>query len=312
MLTYKDLLDKVQLKTVEQKKDFGRFVFEPLPVGFGHTLGSVLRRTLLSSIPGAAVTQVKIDGATHPFTTLPGVREDVVDLLLNIKKIRLKIFNNQPVILKLDHSGTGEIKAGDLEVVGDGEVVNTGLLLATLTDKKSKLSMELTAESGVGYESAEEHAVNKVGVIPLDSVFSPVTEVSYRVGLARFGQETTLDSLEVEIKTDGTVVPSEALKTASTILQDFFAAFSHEKEEEALTSAAEKPEDKGSSLGEQELGVALEDLGLSTRTTNALLKAKIKNLGELVSKKDELSKIKGLGQKGIGEILELLKKQDWK
>lgn len=318
MFNYKDLLEKAQLKVVSEKDNYGKFVFEPLPVGFGNTLGSSLRRTLLSSISGAAVTQVKIEGITHPFTTVPGLREDVVDLLLNLKGIRLKIFNDQPVILKVSATGPGVVKDSDLELIGDGELVKQGIVLATLADKKSKLNLELTAEIGVGYVSAEEHATNKIGLLPVDSIFSPVRNVSYSVGSTRLGQVTSLDSLTVEITTDGTVSPRDALQTSCEILKNFFTLFAGtpqteetEKSQPKGTPAVKGEAAKGN-LPSEEAAVVLEDLGLSTRTTNALLRAKIKTLGDLAAKKENLSKIKGLGQKGISEITQLFAKQGWK
>lgn len=314
MSVYNELLEKSALKVVEEKENFGKFSFEPLPVGFGHTLGTVLRRVLLSSIKGAAVTHAKIEGVTHPFTTVPGVREDVVELLLNIKKIRLKIFNDQPVVLKLSATGPGKVTASDLEVVGDGEVINKDLVIANLADKKSKLSLELTCESGVGYEPSESHPSNKIGVIPVDSVFTPVTNVSYKVGSARLGQITSLDNMLLDVTTDGTVTPQEALKMSCDILRDFFTTFASPKvevkEEKGVEASALSS--KEVKINGEEASVSLEDLGLSTRTTNALLRAKVKTLGDLVGKKEELGKIKGLGQKGITEITELLSKQDWK
>ncbi len=318
MLNYKDLLEKAQLKVVAEKDNYGKFVFDPLPVGFGHTLGSSLRRTLLSSIPGAAVTQVKIEGVTHPFTTVPGLREDVVDLILNLKGIRLRIFNDQPVVLKVSATGPGVVKDSDLELVGDGELVEQGIVLATLADKKSKLNLELTAETGAGYVSAEEHATNKIGLIPVDSVFSPVRNVSYSVGLTRLGQATSLDSLTVEITTDGTVSPRDALRKSCEILKNFFTLFAGtpQTEEEEKVKEKEVSVGKGESakagLGSDEAAVVLEDLGLSTRTTNALLRAKVKTLGELAAKKESLPKVKGLGQKGLSEITQLFAKQGWK
>lgn len=320
MLSYSDLLEKVQLKIVEEKGNSARFIFEPLPVGFGHTLGSNLRRVLLSSIPGAAVTQVKIEGVNHAFTTVPGVREDVVDLLLNIKKIRLRIFNDQPVVLKVATTGPGKVSDADLEVTGEGEIIKQNITLATLADKKSKFSLELTAERGVGYETAEEHPTNKIGIIPVDSVFSPVLNVSYSVGSARLGQATNLDSLTVEILTDGTVKPTEALKKSSEILSNFFNLFAgtpksvgdDEVTSKATAAKKEGGAPAGTTLPAEEAGVTLEDLGLSTRTTNALLKARVKNLGDLSERRHSLSKIKGLGQKGLAEINQLFAKEGWK
>lgn len=316
MKVYKEILDKTVLKVVEEKGSYGKFVFEPLPVGFGHTLGSVLRRALLSSIKGAAVTHAKFEGVTHPFTTIPGVREDVVELLLNVKKIRLKIFNEQPLILRLSKSGPGVVKAGDLEVVGEGEVLNRDLVLANLADKKSKLNLELTCESGVGFEPSEDHPSNKIGLIPVDSIFTPVVNVSYSVGLTRLGQMASLDSLVLEVQTDGTTSPADALKVSCDVLRDFFTVFAAPKKEEVVEGNEDEAMSKVSGpdvqVNGEEAAVSLEDLGLSTRTTNALLKAKLKTLGDLVSKRQDLGKIKGLGQKGISELTELMSKQGWK
>lgn len=315
MQLYKEILDKAGLKVVEENGNFGKFVFEPLPVGFGYTLGSVVRRVLLSSIKGAAVTHAKFDGVNHPFTTIPGVREDVVELILNIKKLRLKIFNDQPVILKLAATGPGAIKASDLEVVGEGEVTNRSLVLANLADKKSKLNLELTCEVGVGFEASEDHPSNKIGVIPVDSIFTPIVNVSYKVGSARLGQVSSLDSLALEITTDGTTTPLKALKISCDILRDFFSTFAEPKKEvavEGVLEAGKAESAKEVKINREEAAVSLEDLGLSTRTTNALLKSKVKTLGDLLGKREELGKIKGLGQKGINEIMELLAKQEWK
>lgn len=314
MLAFSELLDQVQLKTSQEKENLSRFVFGPLPVGFGHTLGSVLRRTLLSSIPGAAVTQFKVEGVSHPFMAVPGIREDVIEFILNIKRIRLRIFNNQPVILKATVSGLKPFRACDLEVVGEAEVVSQDLVLANPTDKKTKLIVELTAEPGVGYETAEEHASNKIGVIPVDSIFTPVTSVSYSVGQARLGQVTNLDSLILDVGTDGTIEPEAAVRQACDTLRDFFSVFNLERksEDQAVSKLEAEAGLPAAVVGAKDALVSVEDLGLSTRTVNALLRSKIKNLGDLSSRRDELGKVKGLGQKGLGEIKDLMEKQSWK
>lgn len=305
-----ELLGKLRIDTVEEKEGYSKFVFEPLPVGYGQTLGNSLRRVLLSSLSGAAVTYAKIEGVSHQFTTIPGVKEDVIDLIQNFKKIRLRIHNNQPVILKLEANGPKKVMAGDFEVIGSGEIVNKDLEIVNLADKKTKISLELTAEPGFGYVPAEEHQTAKIGVIPVDSIFTPVTHVSYKVEQTRLGQATNLDKLILEVTADKTITPFEAVKTAASILIDFFKIIEGGQslvEEDTIS----KKEEKKRKVSEADLNVPVEDLGLSTRTANALVKAKIKTLGELSGKgSDDFGKIKGLGEKGVGEIEDLLKKHD--
>ena len=318
MITYKELLPKVSLKLIGKKENSAVFSFEPLPVGYGHTLGSVLRRVLLSSIPGSAVTRLKIEGISQPFSTIPGVREDVIEIVLNVKKIRLKIFNDQPAILKATKSGPGQLKVSDFEVVGDGELINNDLVIANLADKKTKVSFELTAEPGVGFETAEEHPSNKIGVIPVDSIFTPIVNVSYSVEQARLGQATNLESLKIEIETDGTVDPETALNKSCGILEKFFAVFAKGTGDDLLPQVGQEEGvvDVASGIEKdldvKEAGVPIEELGLSTRTTNALVRSKIKTLGDLFSKKGDLVKVKGLGQKGLSEVGDLLTKQGWR
>ena len=308
-MTPYELLGKLKIEKVEEKESFGRYVLEPLPVGYGQTLGNSLRRTLLSSLPGAAVTYAKIEGASHQFSTLPGIKEDVIDLIQNFKKIRLRIHNNQPVILKLEGSGPKKILASEFEVIGSGEVVNKDLEIANLADKKTKLALELTAEPGFGYVPSEEHQTVKIGVIPIDSIFTPVLHVSYKVEQTRLGQATTLERLVLEITTDKTVEPAEALKAAASVLVSYFKAIEVGESVGLLEDVAKK-EEKKSKVSDADLSTSVEDLGLSTRTSNALVKAKVKNLSDLSGKSStDTAKIKGLGEKGIGEIDDLLKKQ---
>lgn len=309
------LMPLLKIAAAEEKANYGRFVLEPLPTGYGHTLGNALRRVLLSSLPGAAVTQFRIEGAPHQFSTLPGVKEDVVQLSLNFKKIRLKIYDENPVTLKLDTKGPKEVRAGDLEVFGNAEVVNKDLLLATLADNKSQLSLELTAEMGVGYVPCEERPTGKIGAIALDSIFTPVTSAVYTVESTRVGRETNLDRLVLEIGCDGTIAPSEALKTAAVILLDYFKIVSGEEVVSENRNAGKKEEgvSKDPVLTEVEKKTSVEDLGLSTRTTNALLAGKIKILGDLVNQKPEdLTKLRGFGQKAVSEVEKLLSKQSWR
>lgn len=309
------LIPLLKITTVEEKTNYGRFFIEPLPTGYGHTLGNALRRVLLSSLPGAAVTQFRIEGVSHQFSTLPGVKEDVVQLSLNFKKIRLKIYNENPVTLKLEVKGPREVRAGELEILGDAEVVNKDLLLATLADSKTKLSLELTAETGVGYVPAEERPTGRIGVVALDSIFTPVTAALYTVEPTRVGRETNLDRLVLEISCDETLLPSEALKKATLILLDYFKIIGGEKVTFEVPAEEKKGETNapGLVLSEVEKKLPIEDLGLSTRTTNALLTGKIKTLGELVSQRPEdLIKLRGFGQKAVSEVEKLLSKQGWR
>lgn len=305
-----ELLAKLRIDRSEEGPDFGRYTLEPLPVGFGQTLGNSLRRVLYSSLPGAAVTFAKIEGVPHQFSTVPGTKEDVIDLVQNFKRIRIKIHNNQPVILKLETTGPGKVYAKDFELIGSGEIVNQNLEIATLADRKSKLSIELTAEPGFGYVPSEERPTAKIGVIPVDSIFTPVSHVSYKVEQTRLGHQTNLEKLVIEIKTDGTITPDEALKSSARVLIDYFQTVENGG---SVTPDAEKGrvEEKSRKSGTVDLNVPVEDLGLSTRTTNALVKSKVKTLGDLAEKKaEDLAKTRGLGEKGIGEIEDLLKKHD--
>lgn len=295
----------IKIKVEEEKKGYGKFIIEPLPQGYGHTLGNALRRVLLSSLPGAAITQVKFTGVPHQFSTIPGVSEDVVDLTLNLKKIRLKIFAENPVVIKLLAQGPKEVKAGDLEVPPEAEVVNKNLHLATLADKKTKLEVELIAEPGVGYVPSKEREITKIGVIPLDAIFTPILLVSYQVELTRVGQITNLDRLILEITTDETITPKEALKKASEILTSFFARLESGKKE--IKKEVPKEEKK---IPPRQKQILIEELDLPTRVVNALERAEIKTVGNLVEKSgQELEKLRGLGEKSVKVIKKALKKE---
>lgn len=307
----REFLPLLKIETVEKKGNYTRFAFEPLPAGFGHTLGNALRRVLLSSLPGAAVIQFKIEGINHQFSAIDGVREDVVEFSLNVKKIRLKIFDENPITLKISARGPKEVKAGDLEVLGNGEIVNKDLHLCSLADGKAKIDLEMAAERGVGYQASEEKETTKIGIIPVDSIFTPVTAVAYKVEATRLGRRMGLDRLTLEITTDGTLTPYEALNEASLILVDYFRVVSGEKIEGEKEAKEERKSE--SWLSPEERKTSVEDLGLATRTANAVLRGKIETLGDLAgAKTEELSRIRGLGKKGLSEIetlLEKLKKQ---
>ncbi len=305
------LINLLKIKTEEEKANYGKFVFEPLPTGYADTIGNALRRVLLSSLPGAAVTQMRIDGVPHQFTSVPGVKEDTVQLSLNVKKIRIKIFDDNPVTLKVDVKGPKDVTAGDFEVLGNAEIVNKDLHLATLADSKTRFCVELTAEKGIGYVASEERPSGKIGVLVLDSVYSPVTSAVYTTEPTRVGRETDLDRLVLEITTDGTISAPDALKKVSMIILEYFKVISGERVIEETPAAPALL--TTTALSESERKMPIEDLGLSTRTTNAILSGKIKTLEELLTKgDDELLKLRGFGQKAVSEVDKLLKKQGWR
>ena len=253
---------------------------------------------------------MKIEGVNHQFSTIPGMREDIVEVCLNTKKIRIKIHDDNPVTLKLEVKGPKEVKAGDLEILGNGEIVNKDLYLFSLSDNKSKVSLEMIAERGFGYVTSEEKEISKIGVIPVDSIFTPVTAVAYKVEAARLGRRTNLDRLILEVTTDGTVPAQEALKFSSRLLVEYFQMVSGDKVND-FSHENDKVAPAKTELSAEERSTPLEDLGLSTRTTNALMKGKIHTLGELSGlDAEKLGKVRGLGEKGLTEIEKLLKRQD--
>ena len=210
-------------KEVKATVDFGEFVIEPLEPGYGHTVGNALRRVLLASISGSAVTSVKISGVRHKFSAIPGVKENVVDILLNIKRLNLKMLDSKPnSVIKLSVRGSKEVTSSDLELPEDVELVDKDSYICSLSDKKSKLDMELTVERGMGYSVSEERKSSTLGVIPTDAIFSPIKRVNYSVEATRVGRETNLDRLILQIWTNGTIHPREALDEASRILTSYF------------------------------------------------------------------------------------------
>lgn len=300
--------ENLKIKEVKEEGNIGVYSFEPLPTGFGYTLGNALRRVLLTSIEGAAVTQIKIPSVSHQFTTIPGIKEDVVELTLNLKKLRFKLHSDDLVIAGISKKGGGKVTAKDIEVPGELEIMNKDQHIATLADSKSKLDIELTVESGVGYSPMEDRQTSKVGVIVLDAMFSPIISANYHVEPARFGEKTDLDKINVTIETDGSITPKEAIVKASKILKDYYSVFEiwqtePEEEEKPLISPGSKlPED-----------VSVEELPLQTRTINALRKSKIETLHQLADRSDEeLADIKNVGEKSLTEIKDLLEKEGFR
>jgi DNA-directed RNA polymerase subunit alpha len=291
-----------QIKKEEETADHGLFVIEPLEQGYGHTVGNALRRVLLSSLSGAAVTQVKVSGVKHKFTTLEGMKEDIVELILNIKQIRVKYDGDKPVKLNLEKTGPGQVVAGDIESSGGAEVVNKDLILATLADKKSQLKAELVVESGYGYLPTSGREAEKLGVILVDAAFSPVTRVNYKVEATRVGRRTDLDRLILEIFTDGSIKPSEALKKSAQILIDFFTQ---------IVKPKKMPETKAEDEAPSEiLGFTLEEIEIPTRIANALRKSGYETVGDLTAcTPTELAKVKNLGEKSLEVVKQALVKK---
>ena len=300
------MLKQYELKftKVSENKNSAVFSFEPLPTGFGQTLGSVLRRVALTSITGGAVTSFRIPGVTHQFTSIDGVKEDLVDFSLNLKQLRFKVHSEGVFTAKISKKGPGVVTASDLEVSSEVEVINTDAVIATLADKNSSLELELTIERGIGYSPVEGRENSKLGSVLVDAIFSPVVNVSYSVESARVGRQSGLDKLVIEVQTDGTVKPMEVIKSSASILRYFFEKFSNAPENSQdinslfqHTSSAEAKSDNSS----------VDDLPLPTRTINALKKHGINSLSDLRTKSDEeISDIKNLGEKSIEEIKKLL------
>lgn len=293
-----------KIKPEVKNTNYGKFVISPLAQGYGHTLGNSLRRVLLSSLAGAAVTEVKIKGLRHQFSTLPGVSEDMVEIILNIKKIRLKLEEEEPVKIVLSAQGPGEVKAGSIKTPPRVKIVNKDLVLATLNGKKTKIEITMRVEKGLGYVPSEERKAEETGAIPIDSIFTPVTRVNYRVEETRVGRMTNLDKLILEVWTDGTIDPLKAVKKAAQIIVAYFRQIYVPKEPVKEKGAVD------SLLSEAILKTTIEEMELPTRVANALIRSGIKNLSQVLAvKKEKLLKIKNLGAKSVSLIEKKLKEK---
>jgi DNA-directed RNA polymerase subunit alpha len=293
-----------QRPTIEEDSladDRSKFIIEPLEPGFGYTLGNTMRRTLLSRVPGAAITSVRIDGVQHEFSTMEGVVEDVVDFILNLKQVVLRIDVDEPQTLYLSAKGKGEVTAGDLKAPADVEVVNGDLHLATLA-ASGKLEVELTAERGVGYRSAEaNNQSDTIGVIPIDSIFSPVRKVAYRVENTQVGQRTDFDRLVLDVETDGSITPSEGVSSAGGTLKNLFELIADMDDYDALVPAEVAPVEVS---GQEHLDLPIEALDLSERPRNCLRRAQVQTVGELIEKSEEdLLNVTNFGQKSLEEVV---------
>ncbi len=291
-----------QIECQESTEKYGRFVAEPLEKGFGTTLGNALRRVLLSSLPGAAVTWVRIEGAQHEFATIPHMKEDVIEFLLNVKALRLRLLTSRSGRLTLEVSGEGRVLAGDIQPSADFEVVNPELHLATLDSSEAKLMVEFNVEQGRGYVPAGQEDELPIGVIPVDAIFTPIRRVNYAVEPARVGQET--ERLILEVWTDGTIAPMEAVSQAAKILIEQFQLF---------YELARLPQRVGEQMPRlliplEQYNIPIEQLTLSVRTFNCLKRAGITKVGELVERgEQELLTIRNFGQKALEEVREQLK-----
>ncbi len=279
----------------ERRDNYAKFVIEPLERGFGITLGNALRRVLLSSIPGAAVTYMKIDGVLHEFSTIPGMVEDTIALMLNLKGLPVKLNSDEPKVLTLAVSGAREVTAGDIVPDADVEVLDPSYRLATLSAKDAKLTMEIGVEKGRGYVMADRqrNVEHMIGLIPLDSIFSPIRKVNFTVDDTRVGQSVDFDRLTVEVETNGSITPDEALSTAATIMQeqlDLFVSFTNRAE-----PLPEAPPN--------EWDIPVETLNLSVRSFNCLKRAGISKVSELLDlTEDEIMKMRNFGKKSLDEI----------
>jgi len=297
-------IEKPRIECVECAEDntYGRFVIEPLERGYGITLGNSLRRILLSSLPGVAVTSIKIDGVLHEFTTIPGVVEDMTEIILNIKELRLKLHCEGSKTLYIDFEGEGEIKASDIKPDSDVELLNPDLHIATVSGT-NRFFMEINVSHGRGYVPAERNKLpnQPIGIIPIDSIYTPVRKVNYTVENTRVGQITDYDKLSFEVWTDGSIAPDEAISLGAKILSDHLDLFIN------LTDRAKNAEilvEKGEPERDKILEMTIEELDLSVRSYNCLKRAGINTVEDLISKtEEEMMKVRNLGRKSLEEVV---------
>ncbi len=302
-------IEKPKMATAELSEDgrYGKFVWEPLERGYGITLGNSLRRVLLSSLPGAAVTAVKIDGVLHEFSTIPGVKEDVTDIILNIKELCIKMHCDDLRVIRIEADGEQTVTAADIKTDADVEILNPELVIATL-DKDAHFSMELYVERGIGYVSAEKNkqADHPIGVIPVDSIYSPIVRVKFGVTDTRVGNVTNYDKLTLEVWSDGSVSPGDAVSKAADIMIGYLKLFhdlgtSSEKPVSVLPS--ESVEEQEVESGGGVMSLTIDDLDLSVRSHNCLKRAGINTVSELVQKsEDDMMKVRNLGRKSLEEV----------
>ena len=304
-----DVIEKEKPRIKSDSNDsYGRFIVEPLERGYGTTLGNSLRRVLLSSIEGAAVTHIKIDGVLHEFSTIPGVVEDVTEIVMNIKRLKFGLYSDRPKTVRIEVKGEGIITAADIQTDPEVDILNPEAYIAQMTDKNSRLSMELIVDNGKGYVSAEKHVLPDqiLGMIPIDSIFTPIVKVNYTVEDTRVGQITNYDRLILDIWTDGSILPHDALSKSADILRDYMGFFTNLKPPVIVPVTPGSPVDQSHILD-----MPIEDLGLSVRSLNCLKRAAVKTVGDLVAlSEDDVMKLKNFGQKSLVEIREKLEQYE--
>lgn len=300
-----------KIETEASSRNYGRFSIGPLESGYGITLGNALRRVLLSSLTGSAVTSIRVSGVHHEFSDIPYVREDMTSLILNVKQLRLKLHQNESARLRVEIKGEGDITAGDLECPPHVEIVNPDLHLLTADSNQAELDMELVVQMGRGYSPSEERGKLPIGEIPVDAIFSPVRKANYVVERARIGQATDYDRLLLEITTDGTISPRDSLREAAKILVQHFSLVSGVTEIETPVVT----ETEGDGIDRQIYELPIEDLELTVRAYNCLKRAGITQVGEILEKlkkgQDEILAIRNFGQKSLDELMERLEEKGY-
>jgi DNA-directed RNA polymerase subunit alpha len=298
-------LESPQIAPVEERPSYAKYEASPLPAGYGVTLGNALRRVLLSSLEGAAVTAIQIHDVYHEFTSIPGVKEDVTQIVLNIKKLRLKSFATHPVQLRLSKSGAGLVTAADIQESAEIEIVNPDLPIMTLDSDDVQIEMDLTVERGVGYMAAERSESNAIGVIPIDAIFTPVTKVNYSVENTRVGQMTNYDKLTLELETDGTISPEEALSRSAEILVHQFSLFANIG---LVATGTDRSASATPQLPPNMLDMPIEELDLPMRAYNSLKRNNIVKVGQLLQlSDDDLLRMRNFGKKSLDEMKERLR-----
>jgi DNA-directed RNA polymerase subunit alpha len=297
-----------KVETEASAQNYGRFSIGPLESGYGITLGNALRRVLLASLPGAAVTSIRVSGIHHEFTDIPHVREDMTALILNVKQLRVRLFNNESVRLRAEVKGEGTLTAGDLECPPNVEIINPDLSMFVADSPEAELDIELVVEPGRGYSPAEERGKLPIGEIPVDAIFSPVRRASYAVERARIGQVTDYDRLVLEVSTDGTISPHDALSEAARVLVQHFTLISGVAEEEP-----EVEEEEEGGIPARMYETPIEELELTVRAYNCLKRAGITQVGEILEKlqkgEEEILAIRNFGQKSLDELMDKLREK---
>lgn len=309
-------IQQISFKVVEKSDKKAIFEFLPLERGFGHSIGNALRRTLYSSTKGAAITEVNVEGVTHQFTTIEGISDDILQIILNLKKVRFTKLNEEPTELHINKSGPGDVTANDIEQTADVQVANKDFVITSLDSKTNSFKAKLTVETGYGYESAEHKKSNVAGTIPLDAMFSPIVNIEYKVEPTRVGKDTNFDKLTMVITSDGTTDIEEMVRDAARKLKEFFFKIETGREFTDEEQAAMQTKDLPAISDINQIPpteILVDELRFQTRTINALKKAGVKTLNDLVNlSEDDLLQIRNLGERSIIEILSYLKEEGYK